>query len=317
MVNARRRKHERGIALLATLLTVALMTLLVVDFTTSAALGYRSAANQADQLRAYFLARSGIEVGLAVLAQDALNDSLQRNPHDGLDEAWAQPIPPIAVEGGNVSISIVDEARKLNINQLIVPRTGAVNPATNEMLLRLFANIGVSADLLPVIADWLDPDSVESPGGAEADYYLRLTPPYEPRNGPMPTIGDVRMLKGMDDGTFMTLSRFLTTMPENRVNANTAPPEVLAALVPQLANDPQLVKEIIAAREFRPFLAITDISNLPGIGTNTELQRLLITRSIYFTITGQGDFAGARKRIYATFRRNMNGTAMLMNWHED
>jgi hypothetical protein len=39
--------------------------------------------------------------------------------------------------------------------------------------------------------------------------------------------------------------------------------------------------------------------------------------SQYFSITAQGDFAGARKRIYATFRRNMNGTALLMNWHED
>jgi general secretion pathway protein K len=317
MVNLRRGKHERGIALLATLLTVALMTLLVVDFTTSAALGYRSAANQADQLRAYFLARSGIEVGLATLAHDSINDSLQKSPHDSLDEAWAQPIAPIPVEGGSVSISIVDEARKLNINSLIVPRTGAVNPASNEMFLRLFANIGVSPDLLPIIADWLDPDSVESPGGAEADYYLRLTPPYEPRNGPMPTIGDVRMLKGMDDATFMTLSRFVTTMPEFKVNANTAPPEVLAALVPQLANDPQLVKEIIAARELHPFLTVTDIFNLPGVGALSELQRLLTIRSSYFTITGQGSFAGARKRIYATFRRNMNGTAMLMNWHED
>lgn len=319
MVNVRRRKHERGIALLATLLAVALMTLLVVDFTTSAALGYRSAANQADQLRAYFLARSGIEVGLATLAQNSINDSLQQSPHDGLDEAWAQPIAPIPVDGGSVSISIVDEARKISINSLFVPSPppGTVSSIYGPIFLRLFANIGVSPDLIPVIVDWLDPYSVESPGGAEADYYLLLTPPYQPRNGPMPTIGDVRMLKGMDDATFMRLSSFLTTMPEVRVNANTAPPEVLAALAPELENDPQLVKEIIAARTEHPFTTSTDITNLPGVGGLMDLSRLLAWQSSYFTITGQGDFAGARKRIYATFRRNMNGTAMLMNWHED
>jgi general secretion pathway protein K len=314
----RKRKFDRGIALLATILAIALMTLLVADFTTSAALGYRSAATQADQLRAYYLARSGIEVGLAVLAKDSISDGLQRTPHDGFDEDWAQPFPPIAVSGGTVAVAIVDEARKLDLNLLFNPRTRVVDDQIAGILLRLFANIGVSADLIPVITDWLDPDSVESPGGAESDYYLRLTPPYEPRNGPMPTIGDVRMLKGMNDETFMLLSRYLTTMPEPRVNANTAPPEVLAALTPELENNPELVKEIVGAREMRPFLAITDVANLPGVGQfAAHLTPLLTTRSTYFTITGEGSCAGSRRRIYTTFRRNTNGTAILMNWHED
>jgi general secretion pathway protein K len=312
------RKSDRGIALLATILAIALMTLLVVDFTTSAALGYRSAANQADQLRAYYLARSGIQVGLAVLARDSISEGLERNPHDGFDQAWAQPIPPIAVGGGTVTIAIVDEARKLDLNLLFNPRTRVLDEQYSGMLVRLLANIGVSADLIPVMTDWLDPDSVESPGGAESDYYLRLTPPYEPRNGPMPTIGDLHMLKGMDDGTFMLLSRYLTTMPEPRVSANTAPPEVLAALIPEFQNNLELVKEIVGAREVRPFLAVTDVANLPGVGQfAAHLTPLLTTRSTYFRITGEGSYAGSRRRIYATFRRNTNGTAVLMNWHED
>jgi general secretion pathway protein K len=317
MVNRRRRKYHNGIALLATLLAIALMTLLVTDLTTSAALGYRSAANRADGLRAYYLARSGIQVGLAMLAQDSNYDALRKTPYDGLDEVWAQPTPPVAVDGGRVSVAIVDDARKIDVNLLFNLRQRAVDPQRAGILLRLFSNVGVSTDLLPVLIDWLDPDSVDTPGGAEAPYYLRLTPPYEPRNGLMPTIGDMRMLKGMDDASFMTLSRFLTTAAEEQVNVNTAPPEVLAALAPELENNPDLVKQILARREVRPFSEMTEVSNLPGLGQFTELQRLLTTHSSYFTITGQGDFAGARKRIYATFRRNRNGTAMLMNWHED
>ena len=42
----RARRRDRGIALLATLLAIALMTILVVDFATTSALGYRAAANQ-------------------------------------------------------------------------------------------------------------------------------------------------------------------------------------------------------------------------------------------------------------------------------
>jgi len=321
MVTRPKRKYDRGIALLATILAIALMTLLVVDFATSAVLGYRAAANQADTLRARYLARSGVAVGLAMLAQDTLRDLGQPapfHPYDGLDKPWAQLAPPAPVSGGTVSLSVVDEARKINVNSLFNPRMRMVSPQWEGILARLFTNIGVSTDLLPILEDWLDPDSVDSPGGAEADYYLRLTPPYEPRNGPMPTIGDVRMLKGMDDRTFAKLSRYLTTAPEPAINANTAPAEVLAALTPEMENNPELAKEIIAARTFHPFEQITDVANLPGLGEfAAHLTPLLTTRGSYFTIAGAGDFAGARQRIYATFRRNNNGTAMLMNWHED
>lgn len=314
----RMRRRERGIALLATLLAIALMTILVVDFATTSALGYRAAANQADELRALYLARSGIQVGVAVLERDSIFDALQKTPYDSLNDVWALQVPPIPVEGGTVSVSIVDEARKLNINQLYNLRARQIDPNFAQVIARLFEGVGITTDLIPIIADWLDPDSVDSPGGAEADYYLRLLPPYEPRNGPMPTVGDLRALKGVDDATFIRLATFLTTTPETRVNVNTAAPEVLAALTPELSNNADLVKEIVAAREYHPLLAITDVLNLPGIGQfGQHLSPLLTTRSVYFTITGQGQFAGARRRIYATFRRNANGSAMLISWHED
>ena len=69
---------------------------------------------------------------------------------------------------------------------------------------------------------------------------------------------------------------------------------------------------------FRPFTNITDVGNLPGVGQFiSDISGQLTTRSNYFTIIGQGDFAGARRRIYATFQRDSNGSASLTAWHED
>lgn len=311
------KPSERGVALLVTLMALALMTLLVMDFTTAAALGYRSAAGKANELRAEYLARSAVSVGLSLIAADSQQDALARTPHDGFDEAWAQPYPPVPLGGGSAEVAIVDEARKIDINLLVNPRTGQPNPIYVGIVERLLANVGVSPDLVPAIIDWLDPDSIESPGGAEATYYLTLIPPYEPRNGPMPTIGDLRMIRGVDDATFFVLQRYLTAAPEPRVNINTAPPEVIAALLPQLSENPSLVKQIIQARMVQPFLMITDVGNLAGMGElGVPLMRLITTRSAYFTVNGVGTYAGARQRIVATFRRNANGTAMLSNWHE-
>jgi general secretion pathway protein K len=315
----RLRKNERGMALLATLLAVALMTILVVDFATSAALSYRSAANQANELRALYLARSGIQVGIALLERDSFSDALQKQQYDALTDVWAIPTPPIPVDGGTVSVSIVDEARKLNINKLYDWRAHQINDDYAQMIARLFEGIGVTTDLIPIIVDWLDPDSIDSEGGAESDYYLQLMPPYEPRNSSMPTIGDLRALKGMDDATFFKLASYLTTN-EIAINLNTASPEVLSALTPTLSNNPDLVKEIVAAREFHPFMSANDATNLPGVGEalpgSSPIFQLGV-RSSFFTIIGQGQFAGARRRIYAVVRRNANGSAMLISWHED
>jgi general secretion pathway protein K len=351
-----RRRNERGIALLATMLAIALMTLIVVDFTSSSALGYHSAANQANEIRAEFLARSGVNVGLALLAQDTRQQQLQvqplgqlsGGPSDSLTSVWAMPFPPIPVGGGTASLLIEDEARKFNINKIInyskkpngqapplgqsasigqataeqgpdgLP-LGQLDPIAVQQLTRLLVLLNISPGVVPAIIDWLDRDSIDTPnGGAEADYYLTLIPPYEPRNGPMPTIGDLRMIRGIDDATFLRLKNYLTVAPERQVNANTASPEVLACLEPELAENPRMVAEIIQARSVRPFTNITDVTNLPGVNALAgNLGKDLTTKSNYFTIAGMGTFAGARKIVVSVFHRNANGTGNLISWQED
>jgi general secretion pathway protein K len=300
------------------MLAIALMTLLVVDFATTVTLGYRTAQNQADELKASYLARSGIAVGLAMLEQDSFHDALSEMPYDALNEAWAQPIPAIPLGGGTVTVNIVDEARKLNVNGLIDAQSHTVSTEKEQILGRLAELLGISGNVVPELEDWLDPDSLESMGGAEEAYYLTLKPPYEPRNGPMPTIADMRALKGMDDVTFLKLSNYLTVSQESGININTASPELIMALRPEFADNPQVVKEIVTVRMIRPFTNITDVGNLPGVGQFiSDISGQLTTRSSYFTIIGQGDFAGARRRIYATFQRDSNGSSSLTAWHED
>jgi len=387
-----RCQRERGMALLATMMAIALMTIIVVDFTSSSALGYLSAANNANEIRATYLARSAINVGLALIAQDTRAQQAQQQggttgtgggttsqgsssppttqqgansttgqgvPFDSFASVWALPFPPMPVNGGTISISVVDEARKFNINKLVnqpptayslasatpngsstptttpaAPVTGTTTGSTNSaanpnsvigqanltavtQFTSLLLMLGLNPDIVPALVDWLDPDSIESQGGAEADYYLRLIPPYQPRNGPMPTIGDLRLVKGVDDATFAALRNYVTVEPEVAVNPNTASAQVLTCLEPGLTQNPDLVKTIIEAREVRPFTQVTDVTNLPGVGGVANLASDLTLRGQYFTITGVGNYAGARKLIFATFLRNSDGTGTLSSWQED
>ncbi|HEY2663333.1 MAG TPA: type II secretion system minor pseudopilin GspK, partial [Candidatus Binataceae bacterium] len=249
---------------------------------------------------------------------DARLDSKAQQPYDGLTDIWATPFPPLPVDGGYAALSIVDENRKLAINQLVNPSTGQVNPVVRDQFSRLFSLLGLSEDLLPAVIDWLDADNVPSAGGAESSYYLALTPPYEPRNGPMPTIGDLRMVKGIDEPTFLMLSGLVTTAPVSKVNVNTAPAEVIASLLPELQANPDIVKAIIAQRAEAPFTNLLVLSHMPAVAPlYAKLSPLIDVKSDHFLITGVGNCAGARKLVFATVRRNLEGPALLASWHED
>jgi len=309
------RRSERGVAILAVMLGIALMTLIVVDFAMTSGLGFVSAANQANELRAGYLARSGINIGLGLLATDARSDAQGQTPTDTLNDVWAVPFPPMPLEGGNVSLSIVDETRKLPINSMV--KNGAPNVLAIAKVQRLFKILDVNTDLIQGIIDWITPTGANASGGG-GDFYMRLIPPYQPRYGPMPTIGDLQMVKGFNEPIFNRVSRFLTVMPEPAVNANTASPQVIASLEPELMEDQKIVQEIVEARIIRPFSQPTDIMNLPGVGpAGQRLSQDLVMRSQFFTINGTGTYAGARKIITATFHRETNGIGTLAAWHED
>jgi general secretion pathway protein K len=310
------RKSERGVALLAVLLGIALMTLIVVDFALTSGLGFVSAANQANELRASYLARSAVSIGLALLAADARADTKTPTPIDSLTEVWAVPFPPMPLEGGTVSLSIVDEARKINLNAMV--QNGQPNLPAIQKVQRLFTILDVKPELVQGIIDWITPNNGTGLGGGIGDYYAGLKPPYQPRYGAMPTIGDLSMVQGFNEAIFNRVSPFLTVMPETGVNANTAAPQVLAALEPELTEDQKIVLSIIEARAIRPFTQPTDIGNLPDLGEiGQRLQKDVVMRSQFFTITGTGIYAGARKIITATFHRENTGIGTLAAWHED
>src|SRR5208282_6591149 len=115
----------------------------------------------------------------------------------------------------------------------MVSQSGAPNAPAIAKVERLFTILDVNTDLIPGIIEWISPGGANAPGGGSADFYLGMKPPYQARNGPMPTIGDLQMVKGFNEAIFNRVSAFLTVMPEPQVNANTASPQVLASLEPE------------------------------------------------------------------------------------
>jgi len=78
---------------------------------------------------------------------------------------------------------IVDEASKININY-----------AGEDVLMMLPRLLGEDAG---AIIDWRDSDSSLSSGGAESEYYLTMPDPYQCKNGPLETVEELLLIRGM------------------------------------------------------------------------------------------------------------------------
>ena len=113
---------------MAVLLGIALMTFIVVDFAMTSGLGFVSAANQANELRAGFLARSGVSIGLALLAEDAraklaAGNASAATPCESFNDDGRRRFRRCRSRAAMVSLSIVVEARNCRsdatVNQLL------------------------------------------------------------------------------------------------------------------------------------------------------------------------------------------------------
>jgi type II secretory pathway component PulK len=79
---------------------------------------------------------------------------------------------------------LVDEGSKLNLN--------CVTLEMLEMLPRMTPEIAAA------IIDWRDTDENVTENGVESDWYLRQNPPYYAKNTNYETIGELRLVAGMD-----------------------------------------------------------------------------------------------------------------------
>lgn len=56
---------------------------------------------------------------------------------------------------------------------------------------------GMTVEIADAILDWIDTDDIPREFGAEIDEYSQMSPPYAPRNGPIETIEELLLVRGV------------------------------------------------------------------------------------------------------------------------
>lgn len=189
--------RAKASVLVGLLWCVALLSIVVIGVLHLARLNLMVVKNHGDGIQAHYLALAGIEKAKALLYEDARNRSRSARNHsselyDAPQHFRAVPLGrgqfqvfrrSQAGEPSGAVFGVSDEESRLNVNY-----------ATSEELGQLE---GMTPDVAAAILDWRDADNEVTPGGAEADYYASLQPPYQPRNGPFQTVRELLMVRGI------------------------------------------------------------------------------------------------------------------------
>lgn len=203
--------RSAGMVLILVLVVVALLSLAALSF-SQWMLAEREAAELAvRQSQAQALADSGIEMARLYLALDSADQNeaggWYENPdyfrarviRDDTDPRYrgrftvvSPAVDDLGLRQG-IRFGLEDESTKLNLNTLLLADEYAENGA-RQILLAL---PGMTEEIADAILDWIDPDNEPREYGAEADYYALLDPPYLPKNGPLESIEELLLVRGV------------------------------------------------------------------------------------------------------------------------
>ncbi|MDQ2988335.1 MAG: type II secretion system minor pseudopilin GspK [Pseudomonadota bacterium] len=244
--------RQRGVAVITALLLTTLAITIVASLFWAQQVQVRSMENQRLHLQTKWILRGALDWAGLVLRQDG-ND----NPtYTALTAVWATPLAETRLDqyierervqgevfDATLSGNIIDATSRYNLTNLAQNRK--VNSAQVEIYKRLLTNLRLDASLaqrtaLAVAkAQVLQPNATSTGGGGGQVGGGQAALPVPPSTDAplsMTQVDDLLAIPGYTLEVVSRLREFVIVLPEHTtVNVNTAPPEVLAAVVENLS----------------------------------------------------------------------------------
>ena len=282
------KSKQNGIAIIAILLIVATVAALATQMNWQ----HRISLKRINNLLTLQQAKQYITGG-ENWAREILVEDLRENTSDHLGEIWASSLPVLPIDGGAIQGRLVDLQARFNINSLIDSK-GQIKPESLKQFERLLQILDIDPNIAAAVGDWLDTDNYpEFPGGAEDETYSSLDKPYKTANHFITDISELMSIKGINKAIYDKLKGHVCALPLNvSLNVNTANPEVLQSLTPQITTND--ISEVLDQRAVGPFENINEFFNLSNIQTK-DVQAPLDTQTEYFLLEIE---VSLQERIY-------------------
>lgn len=270
--------RQRGLALVTAMLIVAIVASLAASLSLGQQVWLRQAQNLNDRAQADKVSQAALQWAKLILLEDA-----KKNPAtDDLTETWAQPLPPISLEGGAMTGRISDAQGRFNLNNLVT--NGVRNPKDMDVYRRLLQSLSLNdTQLMDSLLLWIDSTADAKSNGAEDTYYLTLQPPYRAANQRLESVEELRLVKGYDAKTVELLRPYVSALPEyTPININTADARVLSALFTQLPQS--TADQLVEQRDKTPFKDNNDLTQRAGIAPEAGVKFGVTSAYFYVNI---------------------------------
>lgn len=308
-------KNEKGVSLVIVLWMVLFFMVIIGEFAITMRAEGRAAANYKDEVLAYNLALSGLNMGIAEVSGKYSIVALDKEgavifikkDSNGFRELKRRR--QFELGEGKVSYAVDDETSRLNLNT-----------ADRNQLDNLLASSGVERAqrdvILDSVEDWADENSFYRMNGAEDEYYESLPSPYGSKDGPFDAVEELLLVKGLSpaifygtanvpqgqaapspaEGEFNGLKDHLTVYGSGKLNINTASPTVLEAVLGK-----GMAGEVMLRR------ATSGYFDAPAYGG--------MATSAFFTLRAVGEVRGIRVGVRAVVERK--GAACTIRYWRD
>jgi general secretion pathway protein K len=306
---------QDGFVVIVVLCMVAMLSVLLLGFNQESRANLQDVEDFRKSAQALNCARSGLNIAIA-----AITNAAGSNVGNSTESLFSEE-NTIVLDQGQCSITLTEEAGKINVN-LLKDENGKLNRMSIDHLLRLIdmVNLDAGGDLcidygiVPSIIDWIDGDDEVTTlpfikhrnRGAESAYYGRTGNANGCRNERVATVEELIEVKGMSPEILDRLRDYLTVYGDGRINLNSASEFVLASLSEQM--DTALAETIIERRRLRPFESVSALRDIPGMSDSLyyEISRMLTVKATdrYYNVTSRGNIDRLGRTVSAIVRIN-------------
>ncbi|MBU4036878.1 MAG: type II secretion system minor pseudopilin GspK [Proteobacteria bacterium] len=302
---------NKGMALVLTIMILAIMTTMVVEFIHEVYSTNASLNNWRVSRQLSLAAKSGITIAKKIISD---NQSRYAYTYPGkyelpLGNIFAEAAEAADGSGGKVLIRVEDENGKFNLNSTVWPN-GTTNEASIDLFKRLLKNIGLDEQIAYRVADWIDSDSESRMGGSEKGA----------KNAYMDSIDELTLMYGVDFRTYEALKPFVTVygvdgISSHLININSASLPVILAFNAEITE--QLAERIIKYRDLEPLERASDLVKIAGFegSLGQSLMGMIVVKAVNLRITSLAE-DDKIKRIIECVVENYGGMFITKYWRE-
>jgi type II secretory pathway component PulK len=307
-IRCRSYSTSKGFILISVLISVTLLLTSATAFSWFA----RNEIKRAEAISFIARSRSAAEIACLDASKKIAKD---KNGYDSRSEPLYayNGLTKSKIADFDLEVAIEPLDDKIPINGILLPDRVTLRSEYEVAWKRIWEYVGFPW-LSAIVLDFIDADSSQKLQGGEREASI---------NRELTDLAELRLINEIDDGVLLGtkdipggLSRYLTIYGKEKVNINTASPEVLAIMDERL--DIAQARNFVAMRVMYPIKSLNDLKKIPGIPLNviTKLSNVISFESSYFRLKINVSYGDKKERNFRIILKRENDSCSVVRWEE-